>query len=348
VQGAHRHSLLVQATLDRSPGLNGVRSRHDLDGHAAGHGPEPAAGGQRHVVVRLVHGFATAIYGPVVSALVADLFPRRRAECMGWYWSARTASYFLGPLIGGFILLYADARSAWIAVGVLGLVTFLPALVLARREPVAVNAERAPARWFVVEQLRRAFTDPLLRLGLVQTVLYLGLRANSTFLLIYGLSIGVNPAQVGLLLSTQVGATLLVQPAAGRLADRLGPRPVIVAGLLLLAAGLPLMVMVDHFLALATLGVALGAGEGLVTPAINAAVTEPVKGRRYGSLPGMLDSMDNVGKALGPIVAGLLISLLSFVGAFSAIAALVAASAASIWTAGVPARAPAVSHPGTP
>ena len=197
-----------------------------------------------------------------------------------------------------------------------------------------MSVERPPARSFVVEQLRRAFTDPLLlRLGLVQTVLYLGLRANSTFLPIYALSIGINPAQVGLLLSTQVGATLLVQPAAGRLADRLGPT-VIVAGLLLLAAGLPLMVMVDHFLTLATLGVALGAGEGLVTPAINAALTEPVEGRRCGSLLGMLDSMDNVGKALGPIVAGLLISVLGFVGAFSAIAALVAASAALLWTAG--------------
>jgi MFS family permease len=94
------------------------------------------------LLVRVIHGFATAIYGPVVSAWVADMFQQRRGEYMGWYHSTRTASYLLGPLLGGFVLFYADFRMAWVVVGFLGLVAFgRPCFTLDRSIPWAQDVE---------------------------------------------------------------------------------------------------------------------------------------------------------------------------------------------------------------
>ena len=135
------------------------------------------------LVVRLLHGFATAIYGPVVSALLADMFQRQRAWYMGWYRSTRTASYLLGPLLGGVVLLYGDFRLAWLAVGALGLAAFVPVLALPKAPLFPPKPSPRPARWqYIRQRLLQAFKHPtLLALGAVQAALYMGLRANKAF-----------------------------------------------------------------------------------------------------------------------------------------------------------------------
>jgi MFS family permease len=276
------------------------------------------------LLVRLVHGFATAIYGPVVAALVADMFQQRRAEYMGWYRSVRTASYLLGPLLGGFVLFYADFRLAWVSVGALGLVAFLPAIALPRERPSTSAARGRVSTWASFHQdLFQAFRNPvLLALGVVEAVLYLGLRANKAFLPLYAVSVGINPAQIGVIFSIQVAATLLAQPIGGYLSDRVGRKPVILVGVVLVSGGLPLMVIAHHFPALALLSVVLGLGEAAVMPSVITLGTELSGKGNYGSTLGMLDAMDNVGKALGPIIAGLLLGLFNYVTSFTIIAGI--------------------------
>lgn len=282
------------------------------------------------LLVRLIHGFATAIYGPVVSALVADMFQQRRAEYMGWYGSARTASYLLGPLLGGFVLFCADFRLAWVAVGAFGLVAFLPAMALPRARQSTASAQEQSSTWvFVRQHLLQAFRNPvLLALGVVEAALYLGLRANKAFLPLYAISIDLNPAQIGVIFSIQVATTLLAQPIGGYLSDRMGRKPVILVSLVVVGGALPLMVMARDFLTLALLSMVLGLGEAAIMPSIVTLGTELSDEGNYGATLGMLDAMDNVGKALGPIVAGLLLGLFNYVTSFSIIAGLLVAGAA--------------------
>jgi MFS family permease len=274
--------------------------------------------------LRVIHGFATAIYGPVVSALVADMFQQRRGEYMGWYHSTRTASYLLGPLLGGFVLFYADFRMAWVAVGVLGLAAFLPAMTLRKTgHPPTRTEERTNPLTFVHYQLLKVVKNPgLLSLGIVEASLYLGLRASKAFLPLYAVSIGLNPAKIGLILSIQVAATLFAQPIGGYFSDRFGRRPVILTGLALVTVGLPLIFITQVFYVMALLSVVLGLGEAAIMPSIISLGTELCVQGNYGSTLGVLDAMDNIGKALGPIIAGLLIGLFGYVACFTMIAGL--------------------------
>jgi MFS family permease len=276
------------------------------------------------LAVRLVHGFATAIYGPVMAAMVADMFQQRRAEYMGWYRAIRTASYLLGPLLGGFVLFYADFRTAWISVGILGILALLPALALPREDRTTLPAQRQPVTWALIgQQVTQAFRNRvLLALGIVEAALYLGLRANKAFLPLYAVSMGINPAQIGIIFSIQVAVTMLAQPVGGHFSDRLGRKPVIFFGLLLVAGALPLMVMTQELVILAALSVVLGLGEAAVMPSMLTLGTELSSKENYGSTLGMLDAMDNVGKALGPVVAGLLLGWLSYAATFGIIGGL--------------------------
>src|SRR3972149_1518793 len=55
------------------------------------------------VLVRIYHGFATAILGPVAVAAIADTFEERRGERMAWYSSATMVGGLLAPFVGGIL-----------------------------------------------------------------------------------------------------------------------------------------------------------------------------------------------------------------------------------------------------
>ena len=56
------------------------------------------------IVVRFMHGLATAIYGPVAMAVVAEVAGTRKGEMLSWFSSVAIMGTLAGAPIGGFIL----------------------------------------------------------------------------------------------------------------------------------------------------------------------------------------------------------------------------------------------------
>src|SRR3989304_4085073 len=69
------------------------------------------------VLVRIYHGLATAILGPVALAAVTDTFEKGRGERMGWYSSATMVGRFLAPFAGGLLIFGDDFRWVYLADG---------------------------------------------------------------------------------------------------------------------------------------------------------------------------------------------------------------------------------------
>ena len=80
--------------------------------------------------IRLFHGLATAIFGPVTLALVAEMTPIARAERLGWFGMARSGSYLLAPLIGSWLLTWLDASTIFTIIGLGSCVAFLPVCMM--------------------------------------------------------------------------------------------------------------------------------------------------------------------------------------------------------------------------
>src|ERR1700753_1033907 len=80
----------------------------------------------------------------------------------------------------------------------------------------------------------------------------------------YVLHFGAKPYIVGVLLSTFFGAQLLVSPIWGRLSDRYGRRPMILAGLLLSAGAFVLFGLAGSILVLFLSRIVQGAASGTV------------------------------------------------------------------------------------
>ena len=88
---------------------------------------------------------------------------------------------------------------------------------------------------------------------------------------------GASPSQIGLVAGLYPGVWGVGQILAGQWSDRVGRKPLIVAGMLIQAAALGLLAASGGAVALATVAaIGLGAGTALVYPTLIAAISDAV------------------------------------------------------------------------
>jgi len=282
------------------------------------------------LALRFVHGFATAIFAPVASAYVAGLAEARRGARLGWFSSANDLGATAGPLIGGLVL-YATASFAasYLLVGVLGVLALGMALLVPEETKTSAAESSLTARaaefW---DGLRDVITTPaVLTAAAVEATMYLGFGAFLGFMPLYARSVGLNDGAIAVVLALQLTVALLAKPFTGNMSDRLGRKPVIVLGLFASAAALPLIFRMTSFAGLVAVVPLLGLGVAAVTPATNALIADLVAARRLGTGMGVFGTIWDIGEALGPILAGILIGQIGYEPAFDVIAAIIAAVA---------------------
>ena len=277
------------------------------------------------LMLRFVHGFATAIFSPVAAAYVAGLREQGRGARLGWYASANDIGATGGPMIGGFVLYFtASFPVTYLIVGVLGVLTLIVVLLLPDIDPPGPRVgktlgERAGEFRSGIAEVVSA--PPILIASGIEAVMYFGYAAFLGFLPIYAKQAGLNDAEIALVLGAQLIAAMVVKPVAGNLSDRLGRKPVIIAGLLFCVAALPLVFRSETFTAFAVVSAVLGVGVGAVTPVTNALIADLASARRLGAAMGVFGTVFDFGEAMGPIVAGFLIGSLGYAFAFDLLAA---------------------------
>lgn len=280
--------------------------------------------------LRFAHGAATAIFSPVASALVADLSQRARAQRLGWFAAGGDLGSALGPLAGGLILFAtASYATTYLAVAALGLLPLAFVLRLPDDAPTPGAgpglAGRSRQFWAGIREV--ATSRPVLVVSGLEAVLYVGYGALVGFFPLYGRSIGLDDARIAVVMGAQLFTTMAAKPLTGALSDRLGRRPLVVAGLGLCAAALPLVPRLTGLPALMAVSAAFGLGAAIVTPSTTALVADLVRAARMGSAMGVFGTIWDAGEALGPIVAGLLVARLSYAAAFDIIGAGMALAA---------------------
>jgi len=280
------------------------------------------------LALRFVHGFATAIFSPVASAYVASLAETGRGARLGWFSSANDIGATAGPLIGGFVLYFTSSFSlTYLLVGALGVLTLIVVLLLPdvdrpARDAKTFAARAAEFRRGVAEVFR---TPPIFVAAGIEAVMYLGYGAFIGFLPIYAKTVGLNDAEIAVVLGAQLILAMLAKPVSGRVSDRVGRIPVIVVGLMLCAAALPLIFRSESLAAFVLVAPLLGLGVGAVTPVTNALIADLALARHLGAAMGVFGTIWDIGEAAGPMIAGVLIGGLGYAATFDVLAAVTVA-----------------------
>ena len=281
--------------------------------------------------IRIVHGLATAIYGPVTLALVAELSPLRRAERLGFFSLAKNAGYVVGPAVAGWLLLAMPPASVFSVIGIISSVAYIPVLLLPRpdRAPQA-NRPSLPSQ--ALHALRTGINTPAVWLaGGMEASFYIALYAIKTFLPLYALSLGISIAMVGAFLSVQAAVHMVANPLGGRIADRLGHLVTIAAGMALFGATLTLLPLVRGNVLLMAPAVLMGIAQALVMPSTTALVSNRMDQDNIGTGMGLVGTLRNAGKVAGPALAGLLIQWLTFGPTFLVMGVALLVAATVLW-----------------
>lgn len=287
---------------------------------------------QALVIIRFVHGLATAIYGPVSMAVVADVAGGRKGELLSWFSSVTIIGNLLGAPLGGLILnsgsegpTLASFHTAYLVSGFAGVMALILAFgVLKGDGQREKHNSLGEAFTRFIFGIKEVVSDKrVLITSSMEGLQNMTVGALEAFLPIYAVTVAnLSAFQAGLLWGVQVVATILSKPIMGRRSDTSGRKPLITIGLLLCAISFAAIPVLKDFYLLAMAALVFGLGEALVTSSSAALIIDLCKEKNFGAAMGTFGTIFDVGHAAGPILAGLLIAQLGYQYSFWIMAAL--------------------------
>lgn len=285
-------------------------------------------------LLRLFHGLATAIFAPSALATVAELYRERRGAALGTYTACTQSGALLGPFIGGYLAFAFGFSSAFLTAGLFGCVAIVMFYSLRLSSPPPRAYEKGVAS--VWEEMWKGFSvvarnRKVLITSSTDAAKMIANGALMAFLPLYGVSVGLNAGEVGLLFTVQSLTSFVSKPIMGRVSDRVGRQPLIMLGLLVCAATFVCIPYVAGLAVLLALSAGFGFGEAVVSSSSSAFVADSSEFKTLGAGMGMQGTIGDIGHASGPLLAGVLIANMSYAGAFAIIAGLQVAAAGIFW-----------------
>ena len=287
------------------------------------------------VLVRIYHGLATAILGPVAMAAVADTYEKGRGERMAWYSSATMIGRFIAPFVGGILIFGTDFRWVYLADGFAGVMALLAAV----RLPLATTT--SGSAWQAFKRQRGNFGQEIafvfrhggiLATSGIEAVQYFAYGCIETFLPVYlNEKLGYPAWKIGILFTVQVLTAALTKPVMGRLSDRYGRVPLISGGLLLGGITTAVLILSSNYFVLAVLIALFGLGLATVTASTSCLVADLSRSQGRGGALGILSSIMDIGHSTGPMVAGALITAYSYRMTFGIVGAGLVAISLIYW-----------------
>ena len=276
------------------------------------------------LLARFLDRIGKGIRGAPRDALVADLTPAdKRGAAFGLRQSLDTVGATLGPAaaIGLMYLFNDDIRTVlWFAV--IPAVLAVIVLMVGVKEPAHAEAKaRAPLHPREIKQLGSAYW-----LVIVAGAVFTLARFSEAFLVIrardQGLALAWAPAVIAVMSLVYAASAY----PAGRLQDRIGARPLLLCGLLvLIAADLVLAfgsTLVAIFLGIGLWGLHMGLTQGVLAALISATAPDRLRGTGFG----LFGLITGLAALVASVLAGLLWDRIGAQATFLAGAAFAAAS----------------------
>ena len=273
------------------------------------------------IPVRFFHGMATAILGPVISAVVIDRFPERKGEMLGQYSSATYVGRMLAPLSGGIIITALGSglfsyHAVYIAACLAGIPVF--ALTLMYREESSGPINILPFSVYK-ESLGAFVANPGLRAtALVDMATYFAYGALETFLPVLLSSLHFSAYEIGIVFAIQILAIAATKPFFGKLADKIDKRYQIAGGILLTGISIAVIPFCSIFWEFLAVSFLFGLGMSLSSVATSAYVGDIAKRDSVGASMGALSSIMDIGQSSGPLITGAVITLAGYTFGFFA------------------------------
>ncbi|MGI5127775.1 MFS transporter [Pseudonocardia sp. CA-107938] len=278
------------------------------------------------LVLRAVGGIGSTMFTvSALSLLVRLAPPALRGRASGWWATGFLLGNIAGPILGGG-LAELDLRAPFLVyAGALVLVILICGPLLRGRaaEPVGTGEVPVPPARFVDAVRAPAYRSALMG-SFANGWAVFGVRVALVPLFVVEV-LGQPGSWSGVALAVFAAGSAAMLVLSGRVADRWGRRPPILAGLAVSAAATAGIGMVTDPAWFLVLSLVAGLGSGFLNPPLNAVVADVIGGRaRGGTVLAGFQMAGDLGAIVGPVVAGLLAEWAGFGAAFGLTGAVLA------------------------
>jgi MFS family permease len=254
-------------------------------------------------------------YGILVGLSASAFFAPMIAATTGWFEQNRSlavslvsagmgvAPMTISPFARWLISTY-DWRTAMLVIGITAWTVLIPAALLIRRPPAA-KLGAGPARDGAGLSVAQALRSPQFIVLALTFGLCCAAHSGPIFHMVsYAITCGIAPMAAVSIYSVEglsgLGGRLLL----GVLADRLGVKPVLIAGLLVQALAIGTYLFVNRLGQFYTLAVVFGTAYGGVMPLYATLAREYFGQRIMGTVFGAATMVSAIGMAFGPLAGG--------------------------------------------
>ncbi|MDO4762215.1 MAG: MFS transporter [Corynebacterium sp.] len=280
------------------------------------------------VLLRGIAGFGSTMFTVSAMGLIVRLSPPAiRGRCSGAYSTGFLLGSICGPLLGSVL---APLGMRWPFV-IYGVFLALAAAVVYFRLPHSMGLSPAAAPSRAVMTVREALADRAYRAGMVAA--FANGWAN------FGVRLAIIPLFAfatfeqgayfsGVILTTYAVGNACALQFSGKWADRVGRKPLIIAGLCMSAIFTALLGLSTSVAAVVVLSVCAGVGSGIFYPPTQAVIADIIgQDRDGGKVLASYQMSADLGAILGPIVVGSVAQVYGFAAAFGVTAVILFAAA---------------------
>ncbi len=271
------------------------------------------------IIVRFLHGLASAMVLPIAMAYIGDIAPKNEE---GKYLGTFTIAFFMGlafgPIIGGALHDLWHMNAAFYTMGV---ISFLSLLFLIFMLP-EINAHKnvKPSSFKVI------LKDKTMQAMLIfRTLNAYGIAALMGFLPLVAERINVSVFQIGFVVSSNLLISSVFQRYFGILSDKSDKIFMLIVGSLMMLVALALIPFSTGFYSLLFYNLLMGFGSAISIPAGSAITAQLGRKLGMGSVMGLFNTAFGIGGGIGPIIAGLIMLATSLTFVFVSSAMIVLA-----------------------
>lgn len=257
------------------------------------------------ILIRLLHGIASLLVVPVAMALTADIAPPHKLGLyMGTLNTAIMVGLGFGPAMGGIIRDTLGFNAAFYIMGGLALITSLMVAVFIPADKTHLSDIKRPKPYPLRKIIAHRTAAGIL---IMRFFAASGQGSVYTFLPILAMKINLSSSQVGIILTMNIFFIAFLQRISGRLADRINPKHLIIAGTF--ASGITVLFMpfVQGFITILTLNILMGMANGLSLPGGLVITGRLGQAMGMASIMSLNDAAWGLGFIVSPILSGLIL-----------------------------------------
>jgi predicted MFS family arabinose efflux permease len=289
---------------------------------------------ERLLVVRALAGAAGGLLSGAAVAYVGDYFPyERRGWASGWVMSGIAAGQVLGVPAGKWLTIHAGIQAPFLAFAVMTAVSALLILLRVPQPDVARSTHRLTPL-AVLRGYGRLILEPGPRAAaLAYVLMFAGIGLFVPYFPTWlERVVGVGGQQIALLFLAGGLTNVAAAPLAGRISDRIGRKPVVLASCLLFAALMLVTtrVVTDLVTAMVFFSVAMLTVAMRLAP-LQSLMTALVPPERRGILMSGAIALGQLGMAVAAGLAGVVYGTFGFAGNTLGGAVALLAMGAVVW-----------------